>query len=53
VQPAQRDLIGIGIGIGIEKDMTSGREKPDVYWADVSWVLPLKNMNQTSFWLNG
>jgi hypothetical protein len=64
VQPAQRYLIGIGIriGIGIDKDMTSGREKPDVDWvdvdwadvdwADVDWALPSKNMNQISFCQN-
>jgi hypothetical protein len=26
------------------KDMTSGREKPDVCWADICWTLPSKNM---------
>jgi hypothetical protein len=34
------------------KDMTSGREKPEVCWAAICWALPSKNMNQTSFWLN-
>jgi hypothetical protein len=32
--------------------MTSGREKPDVCWADICWALPSKNTSQTSSWLN-